>query len=333
MSGMLSFRNEFAQRSVESGASFSLLNGTTIDSGSVNSLLTRQLSKGIVLGGGNINGKWFRVGITLPQWGSYTPSVGDTYLSRAGVRVFALLGLNLPVFKNTSPPPQLPYLRIFGVSWDPVSMVEQLVLLKEDNPYRNVTIEGESGPVNRIYTGFEYSNPVTGEGLEFAYYVVNISLDEGNGTNRAPFIGGIWIGNAVVLPFANNWELGVIEQGADIAISRGGQAYANKGSICKTLSGEFTGTQYDRNAAFGKNVVIPYTGIRRTPDWMQDAQIHIGRTGPCIVVPRAAGQDGSGVAWTQDPYTAVYGSLNSPIRIIQQGGDIFSTPVQITEER
>lgn len=316
---LFSFRNEVDEYRREQGvAPFVLENGTSA-TGSLDRLLTRQLERSITLTGGNAQGKWLRVYVRSPDWGMSIPTPEESMMSRFGVRLIALLGMDLPFFRNIAPGPLTPRIRIYGTRFDPGLMTTVDDLLGELPAYREHG-DPDSGMLHRFL-----AMPAAGDGLSYGSYLFNVQTQS---WPDAVQIGRPWIGNAVQIEHGvdADWTWGV--QGAGrVAVSRGGQAYANPAPALRTLSATLRGSGLDARLAFGKGVSVPPTGIRRSSDWLSDAATHLGTTGSCILLPRT-----SEAYWVQQ--TGIYGRLNGqPIQIQHLSGDFYRADFGMIEER
>lgn len=329
MAALFSFRNDAL------GAS--LASGTTVAAGSLENLRARQLERGVVLTGGSApgwspigypepwpdsyggSGKWLSVPVPEPTWSIPPAEPYNIYVNRRGVRVIALLGLDLPVYANV--PTDNGRIEVFGWRLNG-AYANTYTYIGSMSAYRDLATDGESGLCNRILC-----LPSAGDGLLYSRYEIRLNVVK-NGAQTNVRLGGIWIGNAVELGKGvdADWQWGVQDAGR-IAVSRGGQAYATPAPPLRTVRATLSGNGLDARLAFGKGITIPGTGIHRASDWLSDAATHLGTTGSCILVPRASDD-----FWVRQ--TGIYGRLNnSPLRIEHLAGDYFRSSFEVIEER
>lgn len=312
MSALFAFRNL-----VQIGA-VSTANGTTVAAGRLVDLSARQLARGVSLAGGNAGGKWLDVSVPMPLWQIPPSTPDEIYVSRYGVRVIALLGLELPIFANV--PGDNGEIEVFGWRLDS-SGTEYYTSLGFLPAYRDLAIEGDTGGCHRILC-----LPAAGDGASYAAYRFRMNLIA-NGSPIRVKLGGIWISNAVELPLGvdADWSWGVHSAGT-IAVSRGGQAFAQPAPALRTLRAHFSG-KLDARLAFGKGITVPGTGIQRGSEWLSDAATHLANTGNCILIPRANDPE-----WVRR--TAIYGRLNGqPLQIDHLAGDNYRATLEVIEER
>lgn len=239
-------------------------------------------------------------------------------MSRHGVRVIALLGMDLPVFSG-GPDAGGSGIEVLGLRLTEGGQVyDSLGFLPE---YRDPNIEGLNGSCHRILC-----LPSSGDGLAYQSYRLRINAG-GLGSGNPVKLGGIWISNAVELPLGvdADWSWGVHSAGT-IAVSRGGQSFAQPAPALRTLRATFSG-KLDARLAFGVGAPVSDIGVQRESEWLSDAATHLATTGNCILIPRANDPE-----WVKR--TAIYGHLNGqPLRIDHLAGDNYRATLEVIEER
>lgn len=284
MPALLSYRNEVV--------SVGLTNGTTVVSGSLANLATRQLANGVVLGGGDAEGRWLNISVRQPDWGAFDPGPVKSFVGRQAMRMFALLGVNLPEVVFAPYPSIPPRIRLYAARY--TGSVEVWDLIADEvimSPYRDTGTDGPTGLVNLFVTFAEppLHPPVTGLGnpAPFQRYRLNISLARGS-TIVDPQIGKIWIGNAVLFKHSieARWSFGTFDPGV-VDVSSGGQVYDTPGQMLKTLSCSVGGSGIDLGVAFGLGLTPATTPerIQVAPGNLSEASRIVGSTQPCILAP------------------------------------------------
>lgn len=309
MSALISFRDEVSLVAEQWPNNDAItLTGGTVVSGNLKNLYTRQLESGAVIRPAT------SIGLLFELTANIRPSpAGQSSL--AGVRAIAILGLMPPdgsqlVTRDT-------VIEVYGM---PGQHLIGTVLAT-----RIHGVDPVSGPVNRIIAAPSHLRNANGDGLTFTSY--KIQFRENARVSLVDVkIGRIWIGNAVEIPNGvdADWTFGIAEAG-HVAVSRGGQAYANRAQVLKTLSVNLSGEALDARQAFGIGVTTSPEGIRHASDWLSDAAITCGEQGNIIVVPRSDGD------WPMR--TAVYGRVTGPIRITHVAGDYYQSSIDVVEER
>lgn len=316
MDAYFSYRNEVIEYYREIGLN-PVFEGTTtaVTAGSMDNLLTRQLERGVTLerDGGDIQ---VLVNTRQPLGGEDYPE----WESRGQVRVIALLGI------EPAPLGGFGAIQVEGrtgtSSW--VSVASTGLYYEPGDPRRAVD------RVNRILTLPWHSSarPVA----NYLQYRITITRLDSGDTPLPVTLGGVWVGNAVVFPDGVDatWTLGAVEAGT-LSTSRGGQVYARRAPVRRTLRMGLG--NMDEYTAYGIGAYYDEWGRQQGPDWMSDAQAHLGSTGACIAIPRSqvaqVGEIGDR-NWIKR--AALYGHLTRPIEIAHRAGPYFSSAIEMVEE-
>lgn len=318
MDGYFSYRNEVTEYYREIGINpvFEGAN-TAIVAGSMNNLLTRQLERGVTLerDGGDV-----KVMVNTRQ-----PLSDDwpEWESRDQVRVIALLGI------EPAPLGGFGSITVEGrvgpnaaTDWEAVTGTG--LYYEPGDPRRDVD------RVNRIMT-LPWGPDARAVANYLQYRITIVRLDESNNPLTVS-LGGVWVGNAVEFPKSvdADWTLGAVEAGS-LSTSRGGQVYARRAPVRRTL--RMSLGRLDQYTAYGIGAYYDEWGRQQGPDWMSDAQAHLGANGACIAIPRSqvseVGQIGDR-NWIKR--AALYGHLNRPIEITHRAGQFYSSLIDMMEE-
>lgn len=309
MSALISFRDEISLFAAQWPNTEAItLSGGAVVSGNLKNLFTRQLESGAVIRPNTTNTRRFELTANVRQ-----SFVSPTSLT--GVRMIAILGLAPFEYMNNAPNVN-PVFKIYGMPGR--------IQVGEVSARRIHGVDPANGPVNRILAAPALARRSDGTGMTYTSYL--IEFRDNSSSNRSVKIGRIWIGNAVELPDGvdADWTFGVAEAGS-VAVSRGGQAYANRAQVVKTLSVNLSGEALDARQAFGIGVTTTPEGQRHASDWLSDAAITCGEQGNIIVVPRTSGD------WPMR--TGIYGRLTNPIQIEHVAGDYYRSSIDVIEER
>lgn len=325
MPAIFSFRNELDVYYEQGGAGAVPIvvdPSTPILAGSVDNLMRRQIARGIRLGYGTPGapigaGCLVYAGLLAPGgWGTAPPfPISST--SRAQIRCIGILGVEPAEVSRGEEGSVYVQGQLPDSTWEDVAAMD--ILRRSSDP--------PHGPINRFVTA-PWDNPAV---LNYRQYRFWLRKTDGDGL-EVPFqFGGLWLGNAVVLPDGVDaqWQTSVHDPGG-IDFSRGGQAYARMSEKMRMMRVSITGM--DDFTAYGLGAITDPWARQLQPAWLSDAQMYLGTTRPCVLIARETPGDGLGdQSWINR--SSIYGHLASPIVIRHTAGPYFSTDIEVIEER
>ena len=330
MPAYLSTRNEVATDSL---FDIQLLPNTVLAAGNLNNLRTRNLARGVYINAASspLLDEEDAPGVRL-RW--IAPAgLGNPFASSFGARVIGILGM--PLWEQFSPLEAVT-ISVWGnrTPSDP-----DPVLLGTVRPYRLRGIDGPSPLLTSSFLTPSRVNRfvVVPEELVAAYGSIDVRVHYVNYNGLPPhngcYIGGIWVGNAVVIPDGVEAQFSITtEPGATPVISRGGQSYMDADPPVRSV--EYAIGNLDERQCWGSGVSDGFGngGIRLQPEWWSDIQRRVSTGSPCICIPRTREVPGAlEKFWLLN--TAMYGRLSRPINIEHQAGPYYRASWGVVEER
>lgn len=337
---LVAYRNEVLEYGYydSSNPTFSLFSGAVL-SGSLDNLLTPQLSRGVVLQ------PWTtpypglsRVSLRARIPGGLFSVSYPSWQSERNMAVVGLLGLGLPTRRYI---PADPTLRprivvsgkrvdfVTGTVWDTIGatfMTEQAL-----SPFLDPRIDGLSSLTNRLLPVTAHSWYDNGSGLTtvscpYNEFQFDLYTPTSGGWSEI-YLGGVWISDAVRIATGidGDWSCGRIDSGS-VSFSRDGQAYPLRGRVTRQFNANISGPSITKETVYGKDEETVNDGQYLGGGNFNDMAQFCGATESVVIIPRIENE------WDVRRQS-VYGILQSPIEFGHLGGDLYSTRISVREIR